>query len=291
MNRGSDAGFLDREFDPAIPGIPLDIVTLDQLQARVGDAALQRPGRVYFHVVIVCTGGQGLHEIDFTPIALVPGRVVHLRPGQVNRWRLGQTYEATILLFTDQDCGNLRGDGWPVGPRAFDLTAEEGDRCRRLIDLAQEELQLSRPPDSRDRALRGALQLLVVNLGLDADRQIDRAQLPGPYVELMQQLEADRGWSRSVKDRADRLGYSPRTLSRACQTAVGRTAKEVVDDRIVLEARRLLVHRTNTVEAVARELSFSEASNFSKFFHRMTGENPDAWRQRQVVEPAVKAER
>ncbi len=281
--------FHDREFNPAQPGLPLDIATLDQLRARVGDALMQRPGRVYFHLVIVCTSGEGVHEVDFTPVALQPGRIVHVEPGQVHRWRLGRDYEATILFFPDKDYGNFRLDEWPSGPRWFDLATAEYDRSLHLIDLTLDEYQISRPPASRDRALRGALDLLVANLGLDQARQRrEHAELPLPYLALMDQLETDREWSRSVTERAKRLGYSPRTLSRACQTAVGRSAKEVIDDRIVLEARRLLVDPTTTVDAVARSLSFSEASNFAKFFNRMTGANPDAWRLRHLGSPATR---
>ena len=283
MNRrGSSDNFHDREFTPGHPGAPLDISTLAELQERVGVDLMHRPGRVYFHVVIICTGGEGLHEVDFTPVSLTKGRVVHVQPGQVHRWRLGRNYDATILYFRD-DNNNADSDGWPIGPRWLDLTADEYQRSLNLIELTSEEYELGRPPASRDRALRGALQLLLVNLGLDrTGHAADQAQLPVAYLALMSQLETDRHWSRSVTDHAERLGYSARTLSRACQTAVGCTAKEVVDDRVVLEAKRLLIDPDTTADAVARALSFSDGSNFTKFFQRLTGENPDTWRLRHL---------
>ncbi len=274
----------DREFDPTDPRLPVDIATLDELRARVqNEQLMQLPGRVYFHVVIICTAGEGLHEVDFTPVALQSGRVVHVQPGQVHRWRLARSYEATILFFRDDDCPHIGSDGWPIGPRSFDLTNAERERSGDLIGLMLDEYTIERTMESRSRALKGALQLLMVNLGLDQKRQNVTTHYPKPYVELMDQLEADRGWSRSVKDRADRLGYSSRTLTRACQTAVGLTAKEVINARVMLEARRLLVHPGNTVDAVARQLSFSEASNFTKYFFRMTGENPESWRSRHTA--------
>ena len=244
---------------------------------------MQRPGRVYFHVVIICTAGEGLHEVDFTPVTLQPGRVVHVQPGQVHRWRLGRSYEATILFFRDDDCAHLGSDGWPIGPRSFDLTEAERKRSGRLVRLMLDEYAIDRASESRSRALQGALQLLLVNLGLDQEHQSVMTHYPKPYTELMDQLEADLGWSRSVKERASRLGYSSRTLTRACQAAVGLTAKEVIDSRVMLEARRVLVHPGSTVDAVARQPSFSEASNFTKFFFRMTGENPESWRARHTA--------
>ena len=276
MTRPGRVGLFDREFDPSQEGLAVDIATLAQLRDRVGDDSLQRPGRVFFNLAIVCTAGEGVHEVDFTPVSLKPGRVVYVRPGQVHRWRLGLHYEATLLFFR----GNHDLPGGSIGPRFYDLSDDEQDRSSHLIEIALGEYEIDRPVLSRDRALRGALQLLIVNLGLDRTSQGDISRQPKPYVALMAQFETGQCWSRSVTERAQRLGYSARTLSRACQAAVGKTAKEVIDDRILLEARRLLVHDANTVESVGRELSFSEASNFAKFFNRMTGENPETWRKR-----------
>lgn len=272
----------DREYEPPEVGLPVDIAPLDELRQRVSDAELERPGRVAFHLVILCTSGEGLHEVDFIPVGLQPGRVVHVQPGQVHRWRLARSYQAMVIFFPEDGSSDIRPEGWPIGPRWFDLTEAEQARSEHLVDLARAEYALDRPTESRDRALKGALELLMVNLRLDQVCQGDRPELPRPYLELMDQLEAGDSWSRSVKARADRLGYSTRTLTRACQAATGRSAKDVIDARIVLEARRLLTHRDNTVERVARALSFSEPSNFAKFFHRVTGENPDTWRNRHI---------
>jgi AraC-like DNA-binding protein len=272
----------DREFLPSQPDLPVDLASLDQLRQSVGsDELMQRPGRVYFNVAIICTAGEGLHEVDFIPITLQPGRVVHVQPGQIHRWCLSRSYEATIVFFPDGVDNEIRSDGWPIGPRWFDLTDAELDRSQRIIDLMRREYSIERSKGRRDRALKGALQLLIVNLGLDRGRQTDSSRLPKPYLDLMDQLESERDWSRSVNERAERLGYSARTVSRACQAAIGRTAKQVVDDRVVLEARRLLIRADNTIEEVAHELSFNEASNFTKFFRRLTGENPDSWRMRR----------
>ncbi|MFA9564546.1 MAG: helix-turn-helix transcriptional regulator [Acidimicrobiales bacterium] len=213
---------------------------------------------------------------------LQPRRVVHVQPGQVHRWRFARYYDTTVLLF-DDPTGDLLRPGWPIGPQWFELDDTEWDHAQQVIALARREIALRHPARRRDRALHGALQRLIVSLGLDLARESERSNLPRLYIDLLNQLETDREWSRSVTDRADRLGYAPRTLTRACQQATGRTAKQVIDDRIMLEARRLLVHPTTTIDPIARQLSFSEAGNFAKFFQRHAGENPDAWRNRNDI--------
>ncbi len=244
---------------------------------------MEQPGRIAFHSVIVCTGGEGLHEVDFAPVLLQPRRVVHVRPGQVHRFRFARAYEATMLVFVDE-VANLTMPQWPIGPKWFDLTEQQATESHEALALLRHEQSAPRPAPVRDRATAGLLQFAIVRLGLDAQHDSDQSGLPEPYVELMQQFEDGSGWSRSVTERAARLGYSPRTLTRACKAATDRTAKEVIDYRVILEAQRLLVNRNTTVDHVSRELSFSEPSNFTKFFRRATGESPDAWRARHLAD-------
>ncbi|NEK96466.1 helix-turn-helix transcriptional regulator [Modestobacter muralis] len=83
---------------------------------------------------------------------------------------------------------------------------------------------------------------------------------------------------RRVEDYARELGYSPRTLSRASLAATGVGAKEVLDRRVVLEAKRLLAHTDRSAAQVGAQLGFSSATNFSKYFHQRTGTSPIVFR-------------
>jgi AraC-like DNA-binding protein len=78
---------------------------------------------------------------------------------------------------------------------------------------------------------------------------------------------------------ARRLGYSTRTLDRLARANAGVTAKALIDERVVLEARRMLVHAADPVAAVADALGFDDASNFSKYFTQRAGSTPAAFRR------------
>lgn len=271
----------DRPYSPAIPGIPIEVTTAADLRRRAGDDLLQRPGRVPFHVVLICTAGDGHHEVDFTPVSLHPLRVVHIRPGQVHRWCSPGSYQATLVIFLDT-AADLPAAGWPVGPRWFDIADTEWNHVRTTIQLIRRELTVDRGHERRNRALSGALEVLIVGLGLDLESEPNAGSLPQPYIDLMNQIVTDPGWSRSVEDRARRLGYSQRTLTRGCLAATGRSAKQVIDDRVLLEAQRLLTVPEHTVTDVANTLEFSEPGNFSKFFKRTAGESPAEWRHQSL---------
>lgn len=83
-----------------------------------------------------------------------------------------------------------------------------------------------------------------------------------------------------VSEYADRLGYSARTLNRLARQNTGLSAKELIDERVVLEAKRLLSHGDAPVADVAEQLAFDDASNFSSYFRGRTGVTPGTFRTR-----------
>ena len=86
----------------------------------------------------------------------------------------------------------------------------------------------------------------------------------------------------TVGEYAKNLGYSQSTLTRACLATAQMTAKEVIDKRVALEAKRLLVHSEATAAYIGYQLGFMEPSNFVKFFSRMTGQTPQHYRNKQL---------
>ena len=81
---------------------------------------------------------------------------------------------------------------------------------------------------------------------------------------------------------AGALGMSDKTLSRVCWAAFGVPAKTAINQRLVLEAKRLLAHTSMAVQTIGRELGFEEATNFVKFFRKETEMPPLVFRASQL---------
>jgi AraC family transcriptional activator of pobA len=90
-----------------------------------------------------------------------------------------------------------------------------------------------------------------------------------------------------IPEYADALGMTETTLNRLCHAAAGRSAFAVVQERLLLEARRKLVYIALPVASIAYELGFNDPAYFSRFFRRHTGESPAVWRRRKSGEKAV----
>jgi AraC-like DNA-binding protein len=102
------------------------------------------------------------------------------------------------------------------------------------------------------------------------------------FLRFRRAVERSYVATRRVEDYAARLGCSVRTLTRASLAATGRSAKQVIDDRAALEARRLLACTELPIAEIGQRLGFPEPTNFGRFFHREVGCSPGAFRARAL---------
>lgn len=254
---------------------PIEVFERGSLIERVPAHVLQRIERLEFHLVILCERGAGTHEVDFNEIPIAAGQLIHLEPGQVHRWRFNQEFEATLILFREAPVGVA--PNWHLGSPAIDLSAKDRSAVAQALALLADERSTERSNTARRIALTALRDLLFVRLGLDRDQSTAPADLPVAYVAFRNDLETDLRVGTSMQERAARIGYSARTLSRAAIEVTGRTPKQLSDERIILEARRRLVQPSATVAQVATVLGFSEQTNFAKFFRRHAGVSPSEW--------------
>lgn len=82
------------------------------------------------------------------------------------------------------------------------------------------------------------------------------------------------------------LGTTQHLLGKSCRQAYGLSIKAFIDERRLLEAKRLLLFTVRSVEDVAYEIGFHDPAYFSRFFNRHTGLPPGEWRNEQKKPPA-----
>jgi AraC-like DNA-binding protein len=85
-----------------------------------------------------------------------------------------------------------------------------------------------------------------------------------------------------TKDYAAMLYITPNHLNALCKDVTGRSAGELIRDRVLLEAKRLLVNAKLTISQIANELQFMDNSYFSKFFKKYESITPEVFRKQQV---------
>ncbi|NVK51920.1 MAG: helix-turn-helix domain-containing protein [Flavobacteriaceae bacterium] len=78
----------------------------------------------------------------------------------------------------------------------------------------------------------------------------------------------------AVTEYASRLGVSPKSLAKNFQKVGTSSPSDFIKNRIVLEAKRLLIYSTNSVKEIAFELGFNDPAYFTRFFTKATSKSP-----------------
>ncbi|MFD7994098.1 helix-turn-helix transcriptional regulator [Streptomyces mexicanus] len=296
MDRNGHPGRAERADVTRVPyraaaGAPpgAEVLDLPGLLARARSHGLDvhAAKRPAFHELIAVRRGTLRCSLDFSAHDLRAGDWLWVRPGQVHQYDSDlSAAEGTIVLFTPGfltpatvEAARVDQPVWraPLTPAAADAAALRG-----VLDLLEAEYRrlTGLPLQVHIDVVRHLLSVLV--LRLTHAQGAERAAGSGSEAFRRFQRAVERDFARThrVEDYAQALGYSVRTLTRATRAAVGTGAKGFIDDRVLLEARRLLWHTDLPAAAVGDRLGFPDATVFTRFFRRRTGETPAAFRAR-----------
>ena len=282
-----------------MPGDPIDVDRLAREAAvevlladglRVGEGPIRAPHRHDYHELILVRAGTGEHLVDGVPAAVRPGTVTVIGRGQVHQFRRAEGLHGAIVRFTDEALhgGTERiAAGWLLagrGGREITLPPGELDRADGLVRLLAAETRWPADPYAA-----GAQQHLLATLLLWLERWYDasrteRRDADDADVQLhrrfAERLERDFAAHHDAAHYADALAVPGPALSKALGRLTGRTTKELVVDRVMLEAARLLRFTDLTVGQVAHRVGFEDQLYFSRAFKRHAGEPPQAYRER-----------
>lgn len=283
MMKAAQSGVADRPLDVAFqpsqhPLLPVEVLTRAEVRDKAGPTEMRSRQRVHFHVLVVCFRGEGVHHVDFESVNMEPGTLLHIHPGQVQEYQFEPDFDAHMIVYRpDLHRTFIPGQEWFPGSDV----ATRWNLLPNNCDLARDSVQELRAEQERFDGspasvvlMESLLSTLLARLHLLVHMPAPATQLPEPYVSFRRYLEEHLRSRPTVTACASALGYSTRTLDRACQQAVGQTAKVVLDERIAFEIRRLLTHTDVTITRIGSAFGFADASSFSKFVQRHLGASP-----------------
>jgi AraC-like DNA-binding protein len=262
-------------------GAGLDVLRLTDLRRRFPSATFGRPLRAPCHVLMLFSAGRGRHRIDFVDHDCRPSTLLWARPGQVHQFSAQPALDATVLLFTPdllppgtEVLARLLDD--PFAPASWLPTGEDEEAIiTEITQLATDRERYAAGDAVPAQLLRHELAVLLIRV---AALTYDRQPASDLLARFHHELTRIQPMSRRVEDYAGALGVSVRTLTRACLAASGHSAKQVVDARVTLAAKRQLACSDASVAAIGRDLGFAEPTNFGRFFARETGVTPGDFR-------------
>lgn len=285
------------------PNIPLvDICTLSEhkedvfLISRFG-SYLEKHQNLFmahrhsFYHLVFFTKGAGFHTIDFTRFETKPYQIYFMIPGQVHSWSFEGEIDGYVVNFSPAFFQSflLRPDyldSFPffnniVQDSVINLESPLNEKIRGLF----EEIILH---DSQKEVFQSDIiraLLLQVFILIDQNHFASKPQTIPQYnyallKNFQKLIEKNYTNLKLPMEYADLLYITPNHLNALCKEHLGIQAGEVIRNRIILEAKRLLINQQTSISEIAYFLNFKDNSYFSKFFKKQVGITPEEFRKR-----------
>ncbi|MDM1292815.1 helix-turn-helix domain-containing protein [Sphingobacterium sp. N143] len=241
----------------------------------------------FFHFVLF-TKGSGSHIIDFNNYEIIPYQIYFMAPGQVHTWNFAGDEEGYVVNFSADYFQSflLRTDyldrfsylQGKIEHLIFQLAEQARNQATSILDqiLSAKAGKLS---EDYIRAL--LLQfLLYIEIWSEKEQQEGSNPYNHKIFNSFQQLvEQQFKSTRLPSVYADQLFITPNHLNAICKSYIGQSAGEIIRNRIILEAKRLLINKNLNITEIANELQFKDNSYFTKFFKKSTGLTPEEFRK------------
>ncbi len=223
------------------------------------------------------TRGQGRITIGGVTRGYSAHNAIFIPAGVMHGYEIGSQSYGTAVFFGRGTTLALPSEPYHLRIRDVGAQAE----LSGLVDNIQRERDSDRP--GAERAAHHHLGLLGVWLerqvetGRAEAKKPDAARrLAGRYSAL---LERDFRSGKGVAEYARALGVTPTHLTRVCKQTCGRSASDLLHDRVIFEARLLLSETRMPISRVSEALGFTSAAYFTRAFQHRTGKTPSAFRR------------
>ncbi len=262
-------------------------VIRDIKQLLEGKDMVQELHRHDFFLILALKKAKGEHVIDFTEYTVTDNSVFFMRPGQVHELILRKESTGYILQFNndfysprDNAAGQIfrrvssRNYCKPT-PRSFGKLIGPLTNIFREYTTKQENYQ---------QAIKANLQLFFIELARQSNDPKNISKVSDQYSQqqlgiFLELLQTRITTIKEVAAYANMMHLTPWQLNSITKTTIGKTASALINEQIVLEAKRGLLATSDQVNQIADQLGYDDVSYFIRFFKRNTGYTPEAFRK------------
>jgi AraC family transcriptional activator of pobA len=248
--------------------------------------------RTNFYHIIWYQSGSPTHLVDFNPVKINPNSLLFLNKNIVHRFDSTTAFGGKAILFTDSFFCKADSDTQFLGNSILfnDLFAVSQIKLQETAVFFAELFQQMEKEltNAKDNSQADILQNLLHNFLLYSEREIRKQKNSEikkdadlDCVMLFKNLlEKAYKNQKQVNYYAEQIMLTEKRLNQATTKVLGKTPKEIIDDRIMLEAKRILAHTTKNVKEIGYDLGFNEPTNFIKYFKKHSRSTPTEFRKK-----------
>ena len=238
------------------------------------------------HQLFFLTKGEGKARLDTQEVSLKAPCLLMVTEMSVHDFVWQPSIEGYILTLSTSLCHTLETH--------MESLSELFAKTR--LYLPQENLAVQKhlfkqllvefqhPKAGRNAALESLVCLILIELQRSAEHSnhgaLDHDKRARYLHQFTQLIEQNFKEQQSVSFYADKLSITPTHLNSLCRELTGRSSLTLIHERLLLEIKRNLLYSGSTISEIAWALNFSEPAYLSRFFKRITGISPRAFRDK-----------
>ncbi|KXX70790.1 AraC family transcriptional regulator [Flammeovirga sp. SJP92] len=273
------------------PNSYFDILKIEDLLERDLDHDVCKNHLVKFYVILFVYEGEGYHTIDFTDYNYKEGTVILVRKDQIQKFFRSTNVKGYLLIFTEEFIiGHLNK---MEALKAFQLFNEslsfpkiefnnKDEFSDFMVLVKQLELEYHAKDVFSIGITRSVLHVLIIKLFRIKDKAgyfVERKKYMSQFLAFHKLVEEECFKSKKVQYFSEKLGVSTKTLNNIVNEVVNVSAKSFIDERCIMQIKRLLISTDHSIKEIAYIAGFSDATNFFKYFKKFTNSSPKVFRQ------------
>ena len=254
------------------------------LRSRIHDWEIRPHRHADLCQLLYVHTGRAQVEIEGQQHVLAQSAIQVIPPLCVHGFQFSPNVEGFVLTLAAPLVAQLQvqlGGSMSALQRAASYPAgHDRDYLNSLFNAVQNEYLGAQP--ARDMLLQSLISVLLVWVTRQVIQRREARQVPQrgrEYLSLFnQRVEAQFREQPNVEQLAHQVGISVAHLNSICRELSGQSALQIIHQRLLLEAKRLLIYTPMTVSGVADNLGFADPAYFSRFFRRLSGMSPSVFR-------------
>ncbi len=246
---------------------------------------LNDPGRKDFFEIVWLKNEDPLHGVA-DPSYAIKGDWIYLIPPyrvhQLNKaGKNGEliSFKRSMLEEEDKDflldlfrIFNVQGE--------FSCLRLDEDAAKGLGDIYR-IMELEYQKENNFVMMKALLKVLLLKLISVKELEFTSHDMYQKRVyEFLMLLESNFNTVTNIDFYAGKLGISSKRLNQILKEKLDKTGTQIIHDRIILEAKRRMIHSEVTIKEIAYDLGFSDRPYFSRFFKKQTGETPEEFQKK-----------
>jgi len=250
------------------------------------------PHKHDFYEVLFLRQGSGYHIIDSNKYEIKPPCVFFLSPGQAHKLELSNDIDGYIFLFTAEFYLLREVNKNKLLEFPFFFSVEQNNPPLLLEQHADTQFLQSlfvrgctevNPTDEvSEDAIRAILDLILQTCKkLYPADMVSMQHTKGHLLvkNLLRLVEENYQKNLSINEYASMLAITPNHLTQLVKQVTGNTSAKLIQNKVIIETKRLLIHTEMTVTEIADFMNFTDQSYFTKFFKKASGITPLQYRK------------